>query len=136
MTLERPPKIFGALRPLTSYLLLHFSERIFVNFRNLEFYVDWFFRKATKIFWKISWDFSTFPKVKKTIIVVSKLVRNHYIDQNLAKFFHRTKKTSRFFLKNLNFSKFSAPPASKIWSFMYQKRDFFGVWSLHGPGPP
>ena len=39
------------------------------------------------------------------MIFVPKLVQNYYIDQNLAKFFHKTPKNSVFFLKNLYFLK-------------------------------
>ena len=38
----------------------------------------------------------TFSKSKKTIVFVPKLVRNHYGDQNLVKFFHKTSKNQLF----------------------------------------
>ena len=42
--------------------------------------------KFLRISQKFSEKFSTFSKSKKTIVFVPKLVQNHYIDQNLAKF--------------------------------------------------
>ena len=96
-----------------------------------------FFEKFPKISKKFPEIFSTFSKSKKTIIFVTKLVQNDYIDQNLVKFSHKTPKNDHFSLKTLNFSKFSAPSAPKIWSFMSQKSRFF--WSQGPPlgqGPP
>ena len=96
-----------------------------------------FFEKFPKISQKFSEIFSTFSKSKKTIIFASKIVQNHYINQNLAKFSLKTPKNSRFSLKILDFSKFSAPSAPKIWSFMSQKSRFF--WRRGTPlggGPP
>ena len=86
-----------------------------------------FFEKFPKISKKFPEIFSTFSKSKKTIIFVTKLVQNDYIDENLVKFSHKTPKNGQFFLKTPNFSKFSAPSAPKIWSFMSQKTRFFGV---------
>ena len=68
-----------------------------------------FFEKFPKIFEKFPEIFLLFPKLKKSIDFEHKLVQNHYIDQNQAKFSHKTTKTGRFFLKNVYFSKFSAP---------------------------
>ena len=83
-------------------------------FLNLEFYVwQFFFRKILRIS-QISFNFSISSKSKKNYYFQRKLVQNQCIDQNLAKFSFKTKK-SQFFLKKLNESKFSAP---KIWSFM------------------
>ena len=84
--------------------------------------------KFLRISQKFSEKFSTFSKSKKTILFVPKLVQNHYIDQNLAKFFLKIPKNNQFFPKNLNFSKFSAPSPSKIWSFMSQKSRIFWSW--------
>ena len=86
-----------------------------------------FFEKFPKISKKFPEIFSTFSKPKKTIIFVTKLVQNDYIDQNLVKFSHKTPKNDHFSLKTLNFSKFSAHSAPKIRSFMSQKSRFF--WS-------
>merc|ERR1711873_208957 len=61
-----------------------------------------------------------------------KIVQNPYINQNLAKISLKTPKNSRLSLKILNFSKFSAPSAPKIWSFMSQK---FGVLCPKGSPP-
>ena len=85
-----------------------------------------FFEKFPKIFRKFPEIFSTFSKSKKTAIFTTKIVHNHYINQNLAKFSLKTPKNSQFFTKTLNFSKFSAPSAPKIWSFMSQKYRIFG----------
>ena len=81
-----------------------------------------FFREFPKNCQKIYRIFSTFSgSKKKTVNLVPKLVENHYIDQNLAKLFHKTPKNRKFFLENLNFLRFSAPSAPKIWSVMFQK---------------
>ena len=48
-----------------------------------------------------------------------------HIDQNLAEFSLKTRKNSQFSLKKFNFSKFSAPSAPKIWSFIPQKIPIF-----------
>merc|ERR1711989_70498 len=75
-----------------------------------------FFEKFPKISKNFPEIFSTFSKSKKkTIIYVTKLVQNDYIDQNSVKFSLKTPKNGQFFLKNLDFSKFSAPSAPKIW---------------------
>ena len=71
-----------------------------------------FFEKFPEIF-------STFSKSKKIIVFVPKLVQNHYIDQNLAKFYLKTTKNCRFFLKNLHFFKIFAAFGGEICaSFM------------------
>ena len=80
-----------------------------------------FFEKFPKISQKFPEIFSTFSKSKKTVIVTPKIVHNHYINQNLAKFSLKTPKMADFSLKTLNFSKFSAPSAPKMWSFMSRK---------------
>ena len=67
-------------------------------------------------------NFQLFQNRKKTIVFVTKLVQNDYIDQHSVKFSHKSPKNVQFLLKTLNFSKFSAP---KIWSFMSQK---FGIY--------
>ena len=64
------------------------------------------------------------------ISISSKIVQNHHINQNLAKFSQKNSKNSRFSLKILDFSKFSAPSAPKIWSFMSQR---LGVLCPKGP---
>ena len=82
---------------------------------------QFFFEKISKISEKFPEILSTFSKSIKTFIFVPKLVQNHYIDQNLAKFSHKTPKNGQFFLKIPYFLKFSAPSAPKIWSFIPQK---------------
>ena len=64
---------------------------------------------------------------------VAKLVQYDYIDQNLAKFSHKSPKNVHFVLKTLNFSKFSAPSAPKTWSVISKKPIFFVSPPL-GPG--
>ena len=83
-----------------------------------------FFENFSRISEKISEIFSTFSKSKKTIIFVTKLVRNEYIDQNLVKFSHETPKNGQFSLKTLNFSQFSAPSAPKFGVLCPKKADF------------
>ena len=97
-----------------------------------------FFRRIPQNFLKFREIFSTFSKSKKTIDFVTKLIQNYYIDQNLAEFSHKTPKNGNFFLKALNFSKFSASSAPKIRSFMSQKTDFLELGSPPplGQGPP
>ena len=123
-----PPKIFGVLCPPTSNVLFVFQERIFENFQNLEFYVRAFFSKNSPKFSKNFLKFfQLFQNWKKTINFEHKLVQNHNIDQNLAIFSHKTPKNGQISRKSFYFSKFSAPLAPKIWSFMSQKSRFF--WS-------
>ena len=86
---------------------------------------QFFFEKISKISEKFPEILSTFSKSIKTYIFVQKLVQNHYIDQNLAKFSHKTPKNGQFFLKIPYFSKFSAPSAPKIWSFIPPKIPIF-----------
>ena len=57
-----------------------------------------FFEKFPKIS-NISWNIFNFSKIEKTISFVPKLVQNHYIDQNLAKFSDKTPKTADFSLR-------------------------------------
>ena len=81
---------------------------------------DNLFQKIPKNLSKIFKNLFNNIKIEKTIILVPKLVWNHYINENLAKFTHKTPKNVQFSLKALNFSQFSAPSAPKIWSFMSQ----------------
>ena len=98
-----------------------------------------FFEKFPKISQKFPEIFSTFSKSKKTVIVTPKIVHNHYINQNLAKFSLKTPKNGQFFLKNPKFFKiFGAFGAEnvefyvpKMWSFMSQR---VPPWS-RGPPP-
>ena len=88
-----------------------------------------FFEKFPKISRKFPEIFSTFSKSKKTITFAPKIVQNHYINQNLAKFSLKTPKNGRFFLKTPKFFKiFGAFGAEnvefyvpKMWSFMSQR---------------
>ena len=110
---------------------VRFIAFLLTNFRNFSKFgvlcPAFFFRKIPQNFQKFPEIFSTFSKSKKTIVLVTKLVQNGYIDQHSVKFSHKTPKNVQFLLKTLNFSKFSAPSAPKIWSFMSQKSRFFGV---------
>ena len=87
-----------------------------------------FFEKFPKNFLKF---FQLFQKSKKTIIFMPKIVQNHYINQNLGKNSLKTPKIAGFSLKTLNFSKFSALSAPKIWSFM--SSNFFRKISQNFP---
>ena len=75
--------------------------------------------------------FKTFSKSKKITIFVPKSVQNHYIDENLAKFSHKTPKNSQIFLKNLIFPNFRRLGAPKIW-ILCPENPFFGI----KPPPP
>merc|ERR1712163_8891 len=76
-----------------------------------------FFEKFPKISRKFPEIFSTFSKSKKTITFAPKIVQNHYINQNLAKFPRKTPKIADFSLKTLNFE-FHVP---RIWCFMSKR---------------
>ena len=73
-----------------------------------------------KISVKFFLDLKAFQNQKK-IIFVLKFVQNYYIDQNLAKVFHKTPKTANFSLSTFYFSKFSA---MKIFSFIPKNHIF------------
>ena len=86
---------------------------------------------------KVSRNFPKIFPTSKKLFFVPKIVQNHYINQNLAKFSLKTPKNSRFSLKILDFSKFSAPSAPKIWSFIPPKiPNFLEKGSPLGPGSP
>ena len=58
------------------------------------------------------WNFFNFSKSKKTTIFGPKLVQNHYMDQNVAKFSPKTTKKANFSLKLIffqNFGRFRRP---------------------------
>ena len=100
MNLGGPPKIFEVLSPHKKCFIAYLRK----NFQNLEFYPpQFFFEKISKISKKFPEILSTFSKSIKTFIFVPKLVQNHYIDQNLAKFSHETQKMANFSLKFLIF---------------------------------
>ena len=110
------PEVWGAvfcgvLGTPTIHVLLHFEAIIF---RKCGVLGPGFFENFLKISKQNFW---TFFKIEKTIILVFKLVRNHHLDQNLAKFSLKTPKSAIFPLKTFIFSKFSAPSAPKMWSF-------------------
>ena len=86
-----------------------------------------FFEKFPKISRKFPEIFSTFSKSKKTIIFVTKLVRNDYIDQNLVKFSHKTPKNDHFPLKPLIFQNFRRLRRRKFGVLCPKKADFFVV---------
>ena len=112
---------------MSPYLPL-FIAFLLTNFRKFSkfgVYVRLFFQKIFQNFSKISWNFLNFFKIEKnTIIFAPKIVQNHYINENLTKFSLKISKNSRFSLKILNFSQFSAPSAPKIWSLMSKNLEF------------
>ena len=71
------------------------------------------------------------------MVFVPKLVQNHYIDQNLARFFLKTTKNCRFFLKNLHFFKNFAAFSGEICASFMVFRARFCAWGLpsFGRGP-
>ena len=95
---ERGPKAFGVLCPPQLMFYCNFKKE-FSEFSEIwSFMSGDFFRKIPQNFRKISRNFLNFPKIeRKPIISVPKLVQNHYIDQNLAKFSHKTARNSRKF---------------------------------------
>ena len=95
-----------------------------------------FFRKNSQ---KISEIFSTFRKSKKkTIVFAPKLVQNHYIDQNLAKFSLKTKKRPIFHSKPQLFKIFGAfsPQSENLEFYATKNPDFSGVGAPWGRGLP
>ena len=95
------------------------------NFRKfLKFIVSCpaiFSKNSTKLPWNLR-KFSQLFQNRKTVIFLTKLVQNYYIDQNLAKFSHKTPKTSFFSLKPSVFQNFR-----RLW---YQ---IFGVLCPKNP---
>ena len=103
-------------------VLLHFKERISENFWNLYFWYGQFFsRKVSPNFQKNVRFLQLFQNRKK--FFVPKLVQNHYIDQSLAKFTHKTTKTAIFTLKMLCFRSFRL--GAENLKFDTLKPDFF-----------
>ena len=98
---------------------------------------QFFFEKISKISEKFPEILSTFSKSIKTFIFVPKLVQNHYIDQNLAKFSHKTPKTANFSLKSLIFQNFRRLRRRKFGVLSPQKsRIFWRRGPPLGPGSP
>ena len=96
---EGNPLFWSFMSPTNPFLFLFYSE----IFDIWSFMSGNFFRKISEKFPEI---FSTLSKSKKTIIFVTQLVQNDYIDQNLVKFFHKTQKRANFSLKTLIFPNF------------------------------
>ena len=96
-----------------------------------------FFSKNCPKFPKISWNFVNFFKIKKTIIFVSKLVWNHYIDENSAEFSHKTPKKRSIFSKTpLFFKIFGAFGALNLEFYVPKIPKFLEKGSPLGGGPP
>lgn len=89
-----------------NHFSLHFYGRVFEKFVFLgpEIFPK-FSEKGPKIP-QISKSFIVFLKIEKTIIFASKLVQNHHINLNLAKFSPKTPKSANFHIKPLDFSNF------------------------------
>ena len=85
-----------------------FITFLLTNFQNLQLYVRQFFGKFPKFSKKFPDISQLFQNRKKTIIFVTKLVQNDYIDQNLVKFSHNIPKTANFSLKPSIFKIFGA----------------------------
>ena len=120
------PQNFGVLCP-PKECFIALLVRIFENFQNLEFYLRHFFSKNSPEFPNFSWNFLIFFKSeKKTIIFVTKFVQIDYIDQNLAKFSHKTPKDGHFLLKPSIFQIFGAFGAENL-EFYVPKTRF--LWS-------
>ena len=83
--------------------------------------------KFLRISQKFSEKFSTFSKSNKTIVFVPKLVQNHYIDQNLAKFFLKTPKNNQFSPKTSIFQNFRRLRRQKFGVLCPKNPEFFGV---------
>merc|ERR1712163_63522 len=83
------------------------KKSLFIAFLIKNFQKIWSFRSGNfpEIFRKRPENFSIFFKSKKTIIFASKLVQNHHIDLNLAKFSPKTPKKCQFLYKTLKFFK-------------------------------
>ena len=86
--------------------LLHFKTKVSELLEIRSFMSNIFFEKLPKISKKFPEILTTFLKSKETIVFVSKLVRNCYIDEKLAKLSHITPKSGQFFLKPLIFQNF------------------------------
>ena len=119
--------MFGVLSPPTRYVYCIFINRFSKIFKIWSFMSGNFFEKFSKICKNFPVILSTFLKSKKAIIFVTKVVQNDYIDQTLVKFSRKTPKNGQFFFNTLYLSKFLAPSAPKIWSFISRKVDCFGV---------
>ena len=76
------PQNFWSFMSPTRYVLLHFKKEFSKIFKIWSFMYGHFFRKIPQNFQKFPEIFSTFSKLKKTIVFVTKLVQNDYIDQN------------------------------------------------------
>ena len=82
-------------------LFIRFLSNKFRGFASFEPHSKaFFFEKFPKISRKFPEIFSTFSKLKKTIIIALKIVQNHYIYLNLVKLPLKTPKNFRFFNKN------------------------------------
>ena len=101
-----------------------FIKKFSKNFQQSEFFRDTFSINSAE-FSKNSEIISNFQNQKSNILVF-RLVRNHHIDQNLAKFSLKFLKKQIFF-KNLQFWIFSLPLAPKLWNLVPLRPDLLGI---------
>ena len=137
MNKGRPPKFLEFYGPPHKVRFIAF---LLTNFRKFSKFgvlcPAIFFEKFPKISKRFPEIFSTFSKSKKTIIIVTKLVQNDYVDQNLAKFSNKTKKRP-FFPKNYQFFKTFVAFDAENLEYDVPKTRFFRVRvSPLGLGPP
>ena len=119
---EGPTQKSWSFTSPTSNVLLYFYERILRNFQNLEFFVwNFFLEKLPKISNKIS---ETFSKLKKVVIFVPKLVRDHYVDKNVTMFPIKLQKTTELSLKPSIFQNFGRFRCQKFGDLCYKKPIF------------
>ena len=78
---------------------------------------------------------SAFSKSKKTIIFVTKLIQNDYIDQNLVKFSHKLQIMANFPLKSSIFQNFRRLRRRKFGVLCPKEAYVFGVRAPLGQGP-
>ena len=84
-----------------------------------------FLRKIPQNFQKIPQIFSSFSKLKNSIVFVANLVKKDYIDQNLVKVYYKTPKNVQFLLKTLNFSIFFGDFGDENLKFYVPKTRYF-----------
>ena len=132
-----PPNFFGFYVPLPPMFYCIFEKDLSEIFEIWSFMSRIFFWKISQNFPKISWNFVDILKVEKNLLFLYpdsfKITKLMKIWSNFPK---KLLSNSRIFFKILHFSKFSAPSAPKIWSFMLQNPIVFGVRVPLGPGSP
>ena len=85
----RPQKLWSFRYPEPLMLYCIFKKEFLKVFEMCSFRYMKFLEKYLKIFKQNFWNF---VEIEKIIILVVKLVKNHHIDQNLAKFSLKTPK--------------------------------------------